>query len=336
MHKGIKKYLGIMFFIGLAVLAACSSNFTSNVIYEGSAKIDVYFCPRDNCDGALANALTGAKESIDCAFYELNLVNVTDALAGKSREINVRLVIDDDNLEDLDDRLLGIFKSDNRSGLMHNKFCVIDGKIVTTGSMNPTYNDAYRNNNNLLIIRSVNLANNYKNEFNELWKNIFPGERNENTEFYFNSIKLENYFCPDDDCTSKVVNELENAKQSVYFMAFSFTDGSIGNTLVKRHYDGLDIKGIFERRTESEYSKYNLLDYQEVNVKFDGNKYTMHHKVFIIDNETVITGSFNPTSSGNKKNDENLLIIHNRDIAGKYLDEFEYVWNLNVNESLQS
>ena len=48
----------------------------------------------------------------------------------------------------------------------------------------------------------------------------------------------------------------------------------------------------------------------------------MHHKVFIIDNRTVITGSFNPTKNGDTRNDENILIIHDEKIAGKYLEEF--------------
>jgi len=48
----------------------------------------------------------------------------------------------------------------------------------------------------------------------------------------------------------------------------------------------------------------------------------MHHKVFIIDNRTVITGSMNPTGAGDRKNDENILVIHDEDIAEKYIEEF--------------
>jgi len=51
----------------------------------------------------------------------------------------------------------------------------------------------------------------------------------------------------------------------------------------------------------------------------------MHHKVWIIDGKTVITGSFNPTKAGNEKNDENLVIIHDKEIAGQYLEEFKRI-----------
>jgi len=63
-----------------------------------------------------------------------------------------------------------------------------------------------------------------------------------------------------------------------------------------------------------------------MNVKKDTNKYKMHHKVFIIDNETVVTGSFNPTASAENKNDENIIIIKDKVIAGSFLKEFDGLW----------
>ena len=63
-----------------------------------------------------------------------------------------------------------------------------------------------------------------------------------------------------------------------------------------------------------------------MSVKKDTNKYKMHHKVFIIDNETVVTGSFNPTASAENKNDENIIIIKDKNIAGSFLKEFDRLW----------
>ena len=53
----------------------------------------------------------------------------------------------------------------------------------------------------------------------------------------------------------------------------------------------------------------------------------MHHKVFIVD-DAVIFGSYNPTDSGNKRNDENVLVIHNRGIAEQFIKEFDFLWGL--------
>ena len=46
-----------------------------------------------------------------------------------------------------------------------------------------------------------------------------------------------------------------------------------------------------------------------------------------LDNETVITGSYNPTANGNQNNDENILIIHDKEIAAQYDKEFERIFN---------
>jgi phosphatidylserine/phosphatidylglycerophosphate/cardiolipin synthase-like enzyme len=53
----------------------------------------------------------------------------------------------------------------------------------------------------------------------------------------------------------------------------------------------------------------------------------MHHKVIIIDDEILITGSYNFSNSAENKNDENTLIIHDKTIAGLYLEEFWRVYN---------
>ena len=60
---------------------------------------------------------------------------------------------------------------------------------------------------------------------------------------------------------------------------------------------------------------------------YDNNSYSMHHKVFIIDDKIVITGSYNPTKSGTSKNDENVLVIYSSEVAEKYLEEFGVVYS---------
>jgi len=54
-------------------------------------------------------------------------------------------------------------------GSMHNKFCVIDEKKVLTGSFNYSKNADEKNDENLIFIVSESLAQEYLNEFNEIW-----------------------------------------------------------------------------------------------------------------------------------------------------------------------
>ena len=58
----------------------------------------------------------------------------------------------------------------------------------------------------------------------------------------------------------------------------------------------------------------------------DGNCYILHHKVIIIDERMVITGSYNFTSSAERDNDENLVIVDDPQLARAYLDEFARVY----------
>ena len=297
--------------IFLIFLSSCT--ITANVIKEPYSRLDVYFCPRDNCQEKIIDLIDSSTE-IKCAFYELNLPELIEKLKQKNAEV----IIEDSTYEDK-------FSTGYSAALMHNKFCVFDNKIVLTGSMNPTERGNYYNNNNIVIVESTTLAKNYLEEFYELKQDIYgKGSTVKNPILFLGNTKIENYFCPEDNCKLRVINALKTAKESIYFMVFSFTDEDIGNLLYNKNYLGLDVKGILEKKQLGKYSRYE--DLKEFSI-IDKNKYTFHHKVFIIDNKTVITGSYNPTKNANERNDENILIIHNKEIAKKFLDEFNLQYN---------
>src|SRR3989338_8267817 len=214
--------------LGTILIFGCS--ITGKAIYESSPKPEAYFCPKDNCGNILAGIIRNANDSAYCAFYDLELKSVIGALVNKSREIEVKVVIDSDNANNL---VKGEnVRYDDKMQLMHNKFCIIDSKIVITGSFNPTNNDNYNNNNNMVVLHSAALSKNYKQEFDELWSGEFGGgEKTKNPVVYINSKKTENYFCPEDMCASKVISQLQDAKSSIYFMAFAFTNEEIADAL---------------------------------------------------------------------------------------------------------
>jgi len=54
----------------------------------------------------------------------------------------------------------------------------------------------------------------------------------------------------------------------------------------------------------------------------DRNQHAMHHKVLIIDERLVITGSYNFSKNADRRNDENIIIIDNPEIAAEYLAEY--------------
>lgn len=56
--------------------------------------------------------------------------------------------------------------SPNRSGKMHHKVIIIDNRTVITGSYNYSANAEYRNDENILIVRSPAIAELYTKEMN--------------------------------------------------------------------------------------------------------------------------------------------------------------------------
>lgn len=321
---------------GLSASALPADSYVSD-----SGELQLYFCPREDCETALVNFIDSAQQSVHCALFELDLPLVQQKLLEKQAEgiaagnpekagkmentekIEVKIVTDDGYLEQFN---YSFVKADF-SGLMHNKFCVVDGNKVSTGSMNPTKNDAHKNNNNFLIINSPILSNNYEDEFQEMWNGEFKsGQKVSNPKIILKDIKIKNYFCPDDHCADRVKEELKKAQHSIYFMAFSFTHEEIANILMLKHSEGLEVRGVMEARQVTKDAQFSRLAYQGIKILKDKNPGMMHHKVFIIDNETVITGSFNPTQGGDKRNDENILIITSSEIAKEFVEEFEKVY----------
>ena len=55
----------------------------------------------------------------------------------------------------------------NGSGIMHNKFSVIDDNFVATGSFNYSANADTRNEENLVFIQSAEIANQFEKDFNK-------------------------------------------------------------------------------------------------------------------------------------------------------------------------
>lgn len=298
---------------------------SAEVPEEGGPAIQVYFCPREDCKGKLI-ALIENSENVDCAFYDLTLTDVKGAL----KEKNYRLVVDKDNAKYAKD--MNYKTNTGASGLMHNKFCIFDNSTVFTGSFNPTTKQNFVDANNIILISSKYLVENYNAEFEELWAGKFAsGETVKYPQVRYNNETIENYFCPEDSCTEQLIAALKSAQSEMKFMTFSFTDNSIGDLLLEKNKIGVSVSGVFDKaQAGSEFSEFHRLN-GTADVRRDNMTGLLHHKVFIIDRKIVATGSFNPSKNADTRNDENLLIIHSPAVAERFLGEFDLVFR---NESV--
>jgi phosphatidylserine/phosphatidylglycerophosphate/cardiolipin synthase-like enzyme len=292
---------------------------------------------RGGPDAELAAAIEEARVSVDTAIYDLNLWSIRDALLNAYRRgVAVRLVIESDNLDEpeiQDLKAVGIpILGDRREGLMHNKFVVIDRSQVWTGSMNFTTTDGYLNNNNLVQVRSTRLAEDYTTEFNEMFQDdLFGPDLRVETPYpalNVNGVPIEVYFSPDDGVEAQLIDLIQAAEQSIYFMAFSFTSDPLAEAILERAQKGVIVAGVMEEsqvesNTGSEYDRFRQAG---LDIRLDGNPRNMHHKVIVIDEKTVVTGSYNFSFSAENVNDENVLVFHDLRIANQFMTEFERVF----------
>jgi phosphatidylserine/phosphatidylglycerophosphate/cardiolipin synthase-like enzyme len=297
---------------------------------------------RGSIPAVLIDYIDNAQRSIHIAAFEFDLPPVAEALVdARQRGVEVRWVTDDEHgIEADEDEGLDLFakleragvrvKDDGRGALMHNKFWIFDDQIVWTGSTNITANGNFRNNNNVLVMYSPVLADIYEREFDEMWAGEF-GPRSPSTVYdqaaVIDGTPVQVLFGSEDEVAGRLATLVDSARSSIRFMAFSFTHDQLGDAVLDRARAGVDVKGIFERRgSETEYSEMPILYCAGLPVRQDGNPGTLHHKVFVIDDEIVITGSFNFSNNADESNDENVVIVTNADIAARYLREFERRW----------
>jgi len=131
------------------------------------------------------------------------------------------------------------------------------------------------------------------------------------------------YFSPNDGATTAVIEALDAARTSVLVQAYSFTSAPIAKALALALARGVDVQVILDRReTGAKYSSADFFAHAGIATLIDGAHAIAHNKVMVIDGETVITGSFNFTTAAERQNAENLLVIRDRALAARYVDNW--------------
>ncbi len=298
---------------------------------------------QSSIEARLIDKINAAETSIHIASFEFNLTPVAEALvAAQRRGVDVLWVTDDEHgLESDDEPGHGQFamlkeagievRDDDRSALMHNKFWIFDGEWVWTGSTNITENGIFKQNNNVIAIRSTKLAEIYEREFQEMWDGEFgprsPSQLAEQS-IIVNDTPIQVVFTSEDQALEQaIIPIVSSAQSSIRFMAFSFTDFPLAQAMIDRAGEGVDVAGVFEKvGSSTDFAELRTLFCANVPARRDGNPSFLHHKVVIVDERIVMTGSLNFSTNAETKNDENVIIIDNPEIATLYMQEFERVW----------
>jgi phosphatidylserine/phosphatidylglycerophosphate/cardiolipin synthase-like enzyme len=314
----------------------------------------------------LIDSATGAGCSVLAANYDFNLQDVADAFVrAKQRGCDVRFITDGDTVDKSNAGTAGrygryptdpdyvkplgamfaakvpVHDDGSRGGIMHDKFAVVNGKQVWTGSWNMSHGDlAYWNH--AILINSPQLAARYTLDFEYLWREFAPSFAPGNHLVDTSPAKLptdhnvagvEVYFPHADKATARLAQLLSGAQKSIHFLAFQFTGGPMADAVVERARAGVEVHGVFENNGACAGVYPDLLALNKSNVRvsrwgmgrIQGLRNFLHHKVFIIDGKTVALGSFNFSASADSSNDENLLIINDSSLASTFQKEYDLV-----------
>ena len=140
---------------------------------------------------------------------------------------------------------------------------------------------------------------------------------------------IEVAFSPNGGGAALIIRTIGEAKKTIQVQAYSFTNADIAKALLDAHKRGVNVRVVLDKSQETEkYTSATFLANAGVPVRIDDDFAIAHNKIMILDEETVITGSFNFTKAAEERNAENVLVIRgNKELAKLYLQNWQWRWD---------
>lgn len=124
------------------------------------------------------------------------------------------------------------------------------------------------------------------------------------------------------DNERQVIDTLCEAKVSIIVAMAWFTSERIKEKLIEKKKEGVDIELIIYADNINQSHGVDLSELSHIKMKGSRGG-IMHNKFCVIDNQIVITGSYNWTKNAETRNDENVTILKDPKSATKYSLEFK-------------
>ncbi|MEO8591074.1 MAG: phospholipase D-like domain-containing protein [Flavobacteriales bacterium] len=309
-------------------------------------------------DDTLSAYIDRAQSTIAYAVYNTTTNSIVTALNDAyDRGVQVRVIAEGSNsntaLANLIAAIPRLYRTDGLGSGMHDKFLAIDADVpdaahLITGSTNSTNQGFFEDANNLVIVRDQALTRAYREEFNEMWgssgatpnvgNSRFGADKTDNTPHLFNvnGSLIESSFSPSDGTTARIAHAIHTADEHIEFALFAFTSSLLADALIDEQAQGRPVRGVLDTDQLDAWLMQYLVD-GNIDVHTDGDvDGLLHHKYAIVDRDVpggdplVITGSHNWSYTAETINDENILIIHNAEVANLYYQEWNARWGLAV------
>ncbi|MBI3269678.1 MAG: phospholipase D family protein [Planctomycetes bacterium] len=139
---------------------------------------------------------------------------------------------------------------------------------------------------------------------------------------------IDVYFSPNGGIQDRLLKEFNLCKESVEICVFDISSGPLGQAIIEARKRGRAIRVITDaREAKGKQSEVDALKKAGILVTTVGGWGSlMHNKFALFDHALVVTGSYNWSNGAEERNRENALFIKDSEVAGKYREEFERLW----------
>jgi len=137
------------------------------------------------------------------------------------------------------------------------------------------------------------------------------------------------YFSPGPDCRIAIEQAMETALDELLICVFTISDDRLSDAIQRAHRNGLTVRVLSDNdKMDDRGNDIERLAASGVDVRIDRSPEHMHHKFMVVDGQTVLTGSYNWTRSAETRNEENLVVLDDPFLAGRFTKEFDRIWNI--------
>jgi len=140
---------------------------------------------------------------------------------------------------------------------------------------------------------------------------------------------VEVAFSPNGGGANLIIKAIGETKKTIKVQAYSFTNADIAKALLEASKRGVNVRVVLDKSQETEkYTSATFLANSGVPIRIDDDFAIAHSKIMILDEENVITGSFNFTKAAEERNAENVLVIRgNKELAKLYSQNWQWRWD---------
>lgn len=162
-----KIFVVFLFVIAACVVYPCLSRATGLTL--NNTPVEVCFSPGGKCTNKIIKETEAATREILVQMFLFTSASLRNALVkAQKRGINVEVILDKGEQKNQQYKTAKALSrggvsvyTDDKHASAHNKIMIIDREIIITGSFNYTYPAESKNAENILIIRSGELAKIY-------------------------------------------------------------------------------------------------------------------------------------------------------------------------------